>query len=321
MSHSIRRSAFTLIELLVVIAIIGVLIALLLPAVQKVRAAAARVKCINNLKQMGIALHHYHDAYGTFPNGMVDENQRPTRPPDDPLYGFHQEWSWMALMMEFYEQGNLYKLCDDWSHQFLQWDTFGDQTHVPPNPGVSTVVPLWACPADDRTDLTSWAYTDGGRRIVVAFTEYLGVNGTRAQARDGILFNASRVRIAEITDGTSNTLMVGERPPSADFNFGWWFGSDGRDDLGTAESTLGAREVNFFNNVLRRPPYNCQVEKLGLQSGDINDNCDQAHFWSLHPGGANFLLADGSARFVTYSIDSIFPALCTRNGGEPVSEW
>jgi prepilin-type processing-associated H-X9-DG protein len=91
--------------------------------------------------------------------------------------------------------------------------------------------------------------------------------------------------------------------------------------MGTAESTLGAREVNFFTNVLKRPPYNCQVEKVGFQAGDINDNCDQAHFFSLHPGGANFLLVDGSARFVSYSIDSIFPALCTRNGGEPVSEW
>jgi prepilin-type N-terminal cleavage/methylation domain-containing protein/prepilin-type processing-associated H-X9-DG protein len=329
MGYSKRRPAFTLIELLVVIAIIGVLIALLLPAVQKVRAAAARTKCINNLKQMGIALHHYHDVFGTFPNGMVNENENPNVPPDNPNYGFHQEWSWMALMMHFYEEGNLYRVCDEWAHKpGGYWDTFGDIYNVPPNPGVSTVVKLLACPADDRTELTTWAYTDGRKRILVAFTEYLGVNGTRApssftndaQTKDGILFDKSRVRIAEISDGTSNTLMVGERPPSADFNFGWWFGSDGRDDHGTGESTLGSRETNFFTNVLR-PLFGCQQMKLGMQPGDINDNCDQGHFWSLHPGGGNFLLADGSARFVTYSIDDIFPALCTRNGGEAVGDW
>jgi len=325
-----RRSAFTLIELLVVIAIIGVLIALLLPAVQKVRAAAARIKCANNMKQQGIALHHYHDAYGSFPNGMVDDEEKPPT-------GYHPEWSWMALTMQFYEEDNLFRVAEDYAHKGQPSDgyynAFGDLGQ-PPNPAVSTVVKLWTCPADTRTDLTHIGTTDRGKQILVAFTEYLGINGTQApkifnhayfRGGDGILFHMSRVRIADITDGTSNTLMVGERPPSADFNLGWWFGSDGRDELGTGEGTLGGMDYEFFGNVLTKVPFYCpqqrELQKVGLQPGDINNNCDQGHFWSLHSGGANFLLADGSVRFLSYNINNIFAELCTRSGGEVVADW
>ncbi len=323
------RRAFTLIELLVVIAIIGVLIALLLPAVQKVREAANRTKCQNNMKQQGLALHQYHDTYGTFPNGMVDDEEMPPK-------GYHPEWSWMALTMAFYEEGNLYKLADDYARQpGSYYQAFGD-LGTPPNPAVSVVVPLWTCPSDPRSDLTAYGYTDTGKYIKVAFTEYLGINGTSAKSNliiiggsnlpneDGILYHKSRVKIADITDGTSNTLMVGERPPSADLNFGWWFGSDGKwseDEAGTGEGTLGSVEQDYFNNYLK-PQFHCATPKLGFQPGDVNDNCDQAHFWSLHTGGANFLLADGSVRFVSYTIrPEIFPQLCTRAGGEVVTDW
>jgi prepilin-type processing-associated H-X9-DG protein len=129
----------------------------------------------------------------------------------------------------------------------------------------------------------------------------------------------SRIRFADITDGTSNTLMVGERPPSADFNFGWWFGSDGKDEQGTGEGTLGAVELDYFDAVLTT--LGCKKPaKLGFQPGDVNDNCDQAHFWSLHSGGGNFLLADGSVRFLTYDIDpTTFLNLCVRNDGQTVT--
>jgi prepilin-type N-terminal cleavage/methylation domain-containing protein/prepilin-type processing-associated H-X9-DG protein len=321
MTKATRRSAFTLIELLVVIAIIGILIALLLPAVQKVRAAAGRIKCANNMKQQGIALHHYHDIYGSFPNGMVNDDEKPPA-------GYHPEWSWMALTMEFYEEGNLYRVADDYAHKGPKtYNAFGD-LGADPNPAVSTVVKLWTCPADTRTDLTGPGTTDYGNHITVAFTEYLGVSGTEApkynkygvllNGADGILYHLSRVRFADITDGTSNTLMVGERPPSADLNFGWWFGSDGRDEKGTGEGTMGAMDQEYFDNVLAAR-FHCTTPKLGLQAGDINDNCDQVHFWSLHSGGANFLLADGSVRFLPYSIDpTTFLHLCVRNDGQAV---
>jgi prepilin-type N-terminal cleavage/methylation domain-containing protein/prepilin-type processing-associated H-X9-DG protein len=327
MINPTRRSAFTLIELLVVIAIIGILIALLLPAVQKVRAAAGRIKCANNMKQQGIALHHYHDVYGSFPNGMVNDDEMPPA-------GYHPEWSWMALTMQFYEEGNLYQEADNYAHMGKASDgyynAFGD-LGKPPNPAVKVVVKLWTCPADPRTDLSGTGVTDTTLSITVAFTEYLGINGTQApgplslnggrKGLDGIFFHQSKVRIGDITDGTSNTLMVGERPPSADLSFGWWFGGDGKSHLedGTGEGTLGAVESEYFTWLTSA--YSCQKPgKLGFQPGDVNDNCDQAHFWSLHSGGANFLAADGSVHFLSYGIDpNTFLYLCVRFDGQSVS--
>src|SRR5262249_49783029 len=142
----------------------------------------------------------------------------------------------------------------------------------PPNPAISVIVKLYCCPADPRDDLIGTGKTDANKTVQVAFTAYLGINGTVAPkwskgvivgGGDGILFHKSRVRLAEVTDGTSNTLMVGERPPSADLNFGWWFGSDGRDEQGTGESSLGAIEQDFYDKVLKKSPYNCPVAKLG----------------------------------------------------------
>jgi prepilin-type N-terminal cleavage/methylation domain-containing protein/prepilin-type processing-associated H-X9-DG protein len=317
-----RRSAFTLIELLVVIAIIGVLIALLLPAVQKVRAAAQRASCQNKMKQMGILLHHYHDANGSFPPGMEWDDGSPTSHP--PTY--YPDWSWMAFTMPYYEEGNLYKIADEWAHKTggNYWEVYGGGG-TPPNPALSTPVKLWQCPADSRTELVGVGRNDLGNEISVAFTEYLGVNGIKSDDKLGILYHRSNTRIAEITDGTSNTLLVGERPPSADLDFGWWFAGDGYGpdgagaDHGTGDCCLGARETDYYTWL--RTHYGCPVAKLGLQPGSLTDNCDQAHFWSLHPGGVNFLLADGSARFVTYSFDTILPQLCTRNKGEVLPDW
>jgi prepilin-type N-terminal cleavage/methylation domain-containing protein/prepilin-type processing-associated H-X9-DG protein len=321
MIRRVHRSAFTLIELLVVIAIIGVLIALLLPAVQKVRDAANRTKCANNLKQLGLVLHHYHDANGTFPSGMENVSERPSLP--EPNHGYHPEWSWMALSLQYYEQDNLYRICDDWAHRGDDYvDAYG-QHGVGPNPGVATVVKVLTCPADPRTDLTTTVNGDNpGQIIPIAFTEYVGVNGKQGSGKEGILFHMSKIRIAQISDGTSNTLMVGERPPSADLEWGWWFAGDGYDNDGSGDAHMGAQETLFYTRTLT-PMYGCpQPPRLGLQPGNVTDNCDQAHFWSLHSGGANFLVADGSVRFLNYnSVNDIFIALCTRSGGEPLPNW
>jgi prepilin-type N-terminal cleavage/methylation domain-containing protein len=147
-----RRLAFTLIELLVVIAILGILIALLLPAVQKVRDTANRVKCANNLHQMGLALHQYHDVNQAFPSGLVMDKAGNVAPPP---YG-HWYWSWMALLLPYCEQDNLYREADAWDARGgwyrNPWGSFwnGWQDALP-NPAVSTLVPMWTCPSDGRT--------------------------------------------------------------------------------------------------------------------------------------------------------------------------
>jgi prepilin-type N-terminal cleavage/methylation domain-containing protein/prepilin-type processing-associated H-X9-DG protein len=333
MKRASCRTAFTLIELLVVIAIIGVLIGLLLPAVQKVRDAANRTKCQNNMKQMGILLHAYHDANGSFPSGVENPSETPTGVP--PNHGYHQWWSWMALTMQYYEQDNLYRIADDHAHGSPgEWyEPWGDNG-IPPNPALQQIVRLWMCPADPRPDLTiTEPDDDHDAMITVAFTAYLGVSGInspRDYDRLGILYKSSKVRMAEVTDGLSNTLVVGERPPSDPPWFGWWFAGPGYPggtggQNGTGDVLLGAREQAFWqylrNNSTNRPGSCEGPMKLGLQPGTLIDACDQAHFWSLHAGGANFLLGDGSVRFVSYTYDTILPQLCTRNQGEVVPAW
>jgi prepilin-type processing-associated H-X9-DG protein len=137
------------------------------------------------------------------------------------------------------------------------------------------------------------------------------------------------VRIADDTDGVSNTLMVGERPPSKDLLFGWWFAGAGYDlGSGTSDVVLGGHEFYCFNDQpgLKGDGYiTCKTRfdansKLGLKPGDINEICDRSHFWSLHSGGANFLLGDGSVRFLNYGLDdATFQHLCTRNMGEVIN--
>jgi prepilin-type processing-associated H-X9-DG protein len=120
--------------------------------------------------------------------------------------------------------------------------------------------------------------------------------------------------MADITDGTSNTLLVGERMPSRDLEYGWWFAGAGYDNSGTGDVVLGARDVGYASDMGCLPT----SQWVGLRPGRTDVTCDQVHFWSLHSGGANFLFADGSTHFLSYAADSVLTALASRNGAEAV---
>jgi prepilin-type N-terminal cleavage/methylation domain-containing protein/prepilin-type processing-associated H-X9-DG protein len=282
--------AFTLIELLVVLAILAVLTGLLTAAVQKVRETANRTRCLNNLRQIGLALHGYHDAYQFLPPGVSgDSSAEP--------YPF---LAWSGRLLPFVEQQALWAVTQQ---AFRQDRFFRDD---PPHVGVATVLPVYACPSDPRV----FTPADLGSGVRVALTSYLGVEGTNQFREDGLLYFNSRVRLSDVTDGTSNTLLVGERPASPDRRFGWWYGGWGQSMDGSADSVLGARERCML------PDYSCPPGPYEYGPGNLRNPCDTFHFWSMHPGGAHFLFADGSVHFLPYSAAPILPALATRNGGE-----
>ncbi len=292
MRTSPKRPAFSLIELLVVIAIISVFLGLIIPAVQKVRSAAGRIRCANNLRQLALATHQYHDHYGSLPAGLSYEHGK-----SQFLY-----MSWLARILPYIDQENLWQLTEQ------AYRTDRDFYHNPPHVGFATVVQAFNCPADGRV-----AEAQVSRNtFLVGLTSYIGVEGTNLNKRDGVLFVDSRIRLTDVTDGTSNTLLAGERPPSSDFWWGWWYAGTGQRQTGSGDMVLGARELNvlsYLQGICPPGPYH-------FAAGRIKDECDRFHFWSLHNGGANFVFVDCSVRFLTYSADPMLPALATRAGGE-----
>ncbi len=287
------RSGFTLIEGLVVISIISALLALLLPAVQRARDAAARTQCSNNLHQIGLAIQQHHDSQKVFPVGMRWQNGK------DP----QRMASWLTQILPYIEQQALWKATQAAYRQTRK------PINNPPHIGLSTVIPLFVCPADGRGFQQQVAQRE---RVAIALTSYLGVEGQNVETLDGILFRDSRVRIVDVTDGTSNTLLVGERPPSPDFQFGWWYAGAGQRFTGSCEMVLGVRE----KNLLRVTAGSCPPGDYSYGPGSINDLCSMYHFWSPHSGGAYFLFADGSVRYLRYDVEPLLPALASRQGGE-----
>lgn len=301
-----RRSAFNLIELVVVLAIIGVLIGLLLPAVQNARAAAARVNCSNNLKQVALALHNYHDQHTHFP--AHPRKGKLGREPDSLL-------SWMALILPQIDQTALWSTAEN----ACRIDRFS--FHNPPHVGNSTVVREYVCPSDGR--LFSTLTTPGGENI--ALTSFIGVAGSTEGATvvvvgsvtlkrpvPGILGQFPGTRLVDVRDGTSQTLMVGERPPPNSLQAGRWYVREGRGRFPGPDAITLLPAPLFLGD-------ECDTRQVAFGPGRLDNQCDRYHLWSLHPGGANFAFADGSVRFLAYSANAVMSALATREGGEHVS--
>jgi prepilin-type N-terminal cleavage/methylation domain-containing protein/prepilin-type processing-associated H-X9-DG protein len=257
-----RHAGFTLIELLVVIAIIAVLIGLLLPAIQKVREAANRASCQSKLRQLGIALHSYHDTQKVFPNG-----------------------GWIRSILPYIEQQE--------------------------NLSGRTKLTMINCPSDPRGLVTS---PDGQ-----GLTNYLAVSGLRRDDKAGVMYSGSKTRISDITDGTSTTVMIGERPPTPDLYVSIWnsIGYLLGIELGVANRTY-VIDPSDPNSPYNRCP---RTGTFYFSPGEITNHCAVLHFWSPHPGGGNFLFADGSTRLLSYNIGTTtLLQLATRSGGEVVDQ-
>ena len=303
-----RRSGISLIEVLVVIGIIGILISLLIPAVQKIRAAAARASCQNNLRQMGLAMMMFHNAKDHFPPGSASFDSKTEELPF---------LSYLPHLLPYLEQESLYnqavKAC-----LLSRYDPNNDPPHIG-----NLVIKMFGCPADNRvsepTLFPSPLYSHESLVKQYGLTSYLGIVGLAtyltSSSETGVLYNYSKVRILDITDGTSNTAMVGERPPFINPEitppYGKWYAGTYVNPL------LGVR--NRCESWIQKCPFICEQNAQHFKDGKLDNFCDAFHFWSLHSGGANFLFADGSVHFLPYAADLIMPALATRAGGETIS--
>lgn len=313
-----KSSAFTLVELLVVIAIIGILIALLLPAVQAAREAARRSQCSNNLKQIGLAMHNYHDTLKSFPSGMINGRSLT----DVTATG----WAWGALLLPFAEQGSL--------HDKLVVKHRVDETNATMLGLLRTVIPGYLCPSDTHSDpsqndhISSMVQITGTSTTAIGLSNYVAVAGSlisldRSSSgifnHNGMFFSNSSIRMRHIVDGTSNTCMVTERDSNKSKT------GDGNHMGGNWAATTSPPGVDSENwNHTNYDAYQtlvCFRATYGSLNGTgVRD--DRRAPASRHPGGLHFLLADGSVRFISETLDvQTYYNLGSRNDGEVLGEF
>lgn len=281
-----RRFAFSLIELMVVLAIIGILFGLTLAAVQKVRAAALRTSCQNNMKQIALAVHAYEATNGHYPREWGK------------LY--LSNFTTLVYLLPYVEQESLWQATVRAAQ--IEQLSYLDPPHVVAH----EVVRLYTCPADWR--LGEARQSGVGPRVGLA--SYFNVGAENG--RDGLLHRNKTTKPTDISDGLSTTLMMGERPPPNSFNSGWWY-------TGWVPFEWAGQVLPLGTIVLSSAPTLSDPYCLGcFGNGRIDNETDRYHFWSLHPGGANFSFGDGSVRFLSYSSAPLMAALATTAGGEPV---
>jgi len=305
-----RRIGFTLVELLVVIAIIGILVALLLPAIQAARESARRTQCANNFKQIGLALQNYHTAHGKFPAGMNNWVNAGCAKPSSSHSTYSAGWGWGTFILPYMEEGMIY-------------DGFDFKS-----PGATIVLPqkinyvncarfvsAYLCPTDTQgAELANMTSLQGNgsdpdedcaRTCMAGVADSVNWTCDGAYAKvdgDGMFFNASRVSFKNVTDGSSHTLLVGEvigMGPQTYRSFMWvsW------DILHTANG------INTANTAV--------YQRLLTSPWDVA----RMSFSSFHPGGCHFVMADGSVQFLQETIGpTVLAALTTRAKDEAIAE-
>ena len=334
-----ERSAFTLVELLVVIAIIGILIGMLLPAVQQVREAARRSQCQNQLKQLSLGMHNYESAFQHFPSGVIGDSIT------------SRGFNWGTLILPYIEQKSIHDLLASVSDSFTNF-TSRDNSVSPAVNYEQSVLPIFICPSDAVGDLNERRpsmdnqgpaaksnyvgvvgpklphdLTNGG----INNSSFYEIDGSGVPFPDdatkfryefpGMLFQNSKVSFADVTDGSSNTFLIGERDsapgilPNGDEEFrraAMWCGTR---RVGWLNSSLGPTDGNIGYNL--NAPY--------VSSGSDGFNFGQQRwvpFSSTHPGGANFSRADGSVTFVPDGISAdAYEFGGTRDGGDIGDEF
>lgn len=315
-----RRSAFTLIELLVVIAIIGVLIALLLPAVQAAREAARRAQCVNNLKQVGLAMHNYHDSQGQFPCGylILPGGNGLMGTPDDLTRDTGPGWAWGSLLLPYMEQAPL--------HASLN---FNLPCWLPANStGARTSVNVFLCPSVSEPSRLYDVKNEGGSTLATFGRSHYAANAGRQEPwayaaddwstlADGPIYRNSRTSVASVTDGLSNTIFAGEH--SAVLSDKTWVGVvPGAIGCPTPRFAASFCDVGATQTLVHSGP-NPWEDPPMIHPPNAR-SCKLCQMYAEHPDGSNVLMGDGSVRFAKSSISqAVWPALATCAGGEVIS--
>ena len=321
------KAGFTLVELLVVIAIIGILISMLLPAVQQVREAASRVSCANNMRQLGLALHNYESAHRAFPPSRLDPDDQaiPSSVSNHP--GAESAFqSWSTLILPFIEQGNL-------ASQYDFKQAWFDQENSDNYTVIATQVNVYKCPSSPVKDGTDPYHCVGAaagdygsinevkKRV---YTDVLEVAEPSEAARAGLLAKFKKNPISAASDGTSNTLFVAECAGQPEVYI-----AGRKMTMDDFENYEDDKVVNFEGNLVPVDGTGWADPDCGFSiNGALDSGLDKygprminainvSEAYSFHPGGANFAMADGSTHFISDDIDAkTFVGLCTRAGGE-----